>query len=247
MPKKYFHIVTCPLSKRQRFLYEDYIGRRNTREQLASGSFLSMMGVLMQLRKVCNHPDLFETRPIRTPFICECIELAIPRLVERMAQIERGVVFSHALNRCMWEQDTPNGSILEQNTLYESTLEHNTPNRSTLEQNPPNRSTLEHNSLTDAALDAADWRRSLQIFPSFCRRVALVNDFRLVDRETDSLGAALLRRSLQPTSNSFLDEIVELQTTFTPDSALIREVHAAAFNSTFFPAPSSPPSLVPPL
>ena len=237
MPKKYFHIVTCPLSKRQRFLYEDYIGRRNTREQLASGSFLSMMGVLMQLRKVCNHPDLFETRPIRTPFICECIELAIPRLVERMVQIERGVVFSHALNRCMWEQDT----------LYGSTLEQNPPNRSTLEQNTPNRSTLEHNSLTDAALDAADWRRSLQIFPSFCRRVALVNDFRLVDRETDSLSAALLRRSLQPTSNSFLDEIVELQTTFTPDSALIREVHAAAFNSTFFPAPSSPPSLVPPL
>ena len=227
MPKKYFHIVTCPLSKRQRFLYEDYIGRRNTREQLASGSFLSMMGVLMQLRKVCNHPDLFETRPIRTPFICECIELAIPRLVERMVQIERGVVFSHALNRCMWEQDTPN--------------------RSTLEQNPPNGSTLDHNTLTDAALDAADWRRSLQIFPSFCRRVALVNDFRLVDRETDSQGAALLRRSLQPNSNSFLDEIVELQTTFTPDSALIQEVHAAAFNSTFFPAPSSPPSLVPPL
>ena len=247
MPKKYFHIVTCPLSKRQRFLYEDYIGRRNTREQLASGSFLSMMGVLMQLRKVCNHPDLFETRPIRTPFICECIELAIPRLVERMAQIERGVVFSHALNRCMWEQDTLYGSTLEQNPSNRSTLEQNPPNGSTLEQNPPNRSTLEHNSLTDAALDAADWRRSLQIFPSFCRRVALVNDFRLVDRETDSLGAALLRRSLQPTSNSFLDEIVELQTTFTPDSALIREVHAAAFNSTFFPAPSSPPSLVPPL
>ena len=237
MPKKYFHIVTCPLSKRQRFLYEDYIGRRNTREQLASGSFLSMMGVLMQLRKVCNHPDLFETRPIRTPFICECIELAIPRLIERMVQIERGVVFSHVLNRCMWEQDTPNGS----------TLEHNPPNRSTLDYNPPYGSSLDHNTLTDAALDAADWRRSLQIFPSFCRRVALVNDFRLVDRETDSLSAALLRRSLQPTSNSFLDEIVELQTTFTPDSALIREVHVAAFNSTFFPAPSSPPSLVPPL
>lgn len=247
MPKKYFHIVTCPLSKRQRFLYEDYIGRRNTREQLASGSFLSMMGVLMQLRKVCNHPDLFETRPIRTPFICECIELAIPRLVERMAQIERGVVFSHALNRCMWEQDTLYESTLEQNSPNRSTLDHNPSNRSTLEHNPPNGSTLDHNTLTDAALDAADWRRSLQIFPSFCRRVALVNDFRLVDRETDSQGAALLRRSLQPTSNSFLDEIVELQTTFTPDSALIREVHAAAFNSTFFPAPSSPPSLVPPL
>ena len=226
MPKKYFHIVTCPLSKRQRFLYEDYIGRRNTREQLASGSFLSMMGVLMQLRKVCNHPDLFETRPIRTPFICECIEFPIPRLVERMARTERGVVFSHTLNRCMWEQDALERSSLQQNALTDAALQ--------------------QNALTDAALDAADWRRSLRIFPSFCRRVALVNDFRLVDRETDSMGAALLRRSLQPNSNAFLDEIVELQATFNPNSALIQEVHAAAFSSTFFPAPSSPLSLVPP-
>ena len=226
MPKKYFHIVTCPLSKRQRFLYEDYIGRRNTREQLASGSFLSMMGVLMQLRKVCNHPDLFETRPIRTPFICECIEFPIPRLVERMARTERGVVFSHTLNRCMWEQDALERSSLQQNALTDAALQ--------------------QNALTDAALDAADWRRSLRIFPSFCRRVALVNDFRLVDRETGSMGAALLRRSLQPNSNSFLDEIVELQATFNPNSALIQEVHAAAFSSTFFPAPSSPLSLLPP-
>ena len=226
MPKKYFHIVTCPLSKRQRFLYEDYIGRRNTREQLASGSFLSMMGVLMQLRKVCNHPDLFETRPIRTPFICECIEFPIPRLVERMARTERGVVFSHTLNRCMWEQDALERSSLQQNALTDAALQ--------------------QNALTDAALDAADWRRSLRIFPSFCRRAALVNDFRLVDRETDSMGAALLRRSLQPNSNAFLDEIVELQATFNPNSALIQEVHAAAFSSTFFPAPSSPLSLVPP-
>ena len=28
-----------------------------------------MMNVLMQLRKVCNHPDLFEPRPIKSPFI----------------------------------------------------------------------------------------------------------------------------------------------------------------------------------
>ena len=236
MPKKYFHIVTCPLSKRQRFLYEDYIGRRNTREQLASGSFLSMMGVLMQLRKVCNHPDLFETRPIRTPFICECIEFPIPRLVERMARTERGVVFSHTLNRCMWEQDALERSSLQQNALE----------RSSLQQNALTDAALQQNALTDAALDAADWRRSLRIFPSFCRRVALVNDFRLVDRETGSMGAALLRRSLQPNSNSFLDEIVELQATFNPNSALIQEVHAAAFSSTFFPAPSSPLSLLPP-
>lgn len=203
MPKKYFHIVTCPLSKRQRFLYEDYIGRRKTREQLASGSFLSMMGVLMQLRKVCNHPDLFETRPIRTPFVCDGLELPLPRLVARM---ERGVVFSHALNRGMWEQNT----------------------------------------LTDAALDAADWRRSLLVLPSFARRVALVNDFRLVDREADSRGAWLLRRALQPPSEAFLEEIEALQTTFSPDSPLIEEIHGAAFAYRFFPAPASFSSPSPP-
>lgn len=81
MPKKFFHIINCPLSKRQRFLYEDYISRRKTKEQLASGSFLSMMGVLMQLRKVCNHPDLFETRPITTPFVTRNITVTYPKCV----------------------------------------------------------------------------------------------------------------------------------------------------------------------
>lgn len=100
MPKKYFHIVNCPLSKRQRFLYEDYIGRRNTREQLASGSFLSMMGVLMQLRKVCNHPDLFETRPITTPFICEKLESVYPCCVLRMGI--RGKIHSHSFNQAIF-------------------------------------------------------------------------------------------------------------------------------------------------
>src|SRR5205807_3445589 len=33
-----------------------------------SGNFLSIINCLMQLRKVCNHPDLFEVRPIRTSF-----------------------------------------------------------------------------------------------------------------------------------------------------------------------------------
>ena len=32
---------------------------------------MGMMNVLMQLRKVCNHPDLFEPRPIISPFQCE--------------------------------------------------------------------------------------------------------------------------------------------------------------------------------
>ena len=35
---------------------------------LYSGNFLGIANVLMQLRKVCNHPDLFEGRPIISAF-----------------------------------------------------------------------------------------------------------------------------------------------------------------------------------
>ncbi|KAG1091059.1 hypothetical protein G6F42_019529 [Rhizopus arrhizus] len=68
MPEKHEHIVYCRLSKRQRYLYDDFMGRGKTKETLASGNFLSIINCLMQLRKVCNHPDLFEERPILTSF-----------------------------------------------------------------------------------------------------------------------------------------------------------------------------------
>lgn len=68
MPAKYEHVVTCRLSKRQRFLYDEFMSLARTRETLASGNYLSIINCLMQLRKVCNHPDLFETRQIVTSF-----------------------------------------------------------------------------------------------------------------------------------------------------------------------------------
>ena len=40
----------------------------DTRRILQSGNFLGMMNVLMQLRKCCNHPDLFAARAIVSPF-----------------------------------------------------------------------------------------------------------------------------------------------------------------------------------
>lgn len=73
MPGKYEHIIYCRLSKRQRYLYDDFMSRAKTKETLASGNFLSIINCLMQLRKVCNHPDLFEVRPIVTSF-------AMPRI-----------------------------------------------------------------------------------------------------------------------------------------------------------------------
>jgi SNF2 family DNA or RNA helicase len=59
MPGKFEHIVRCPLSRRQQYLYEEYMGRSSTRSALGlgggdggSGNFMGMMNVLMQLRKV---------------------------------------------------------------------------------------------------------------------------------------------------------------------------------------------------
>lgn len=68
MPAKYEHVVYCRLSKRQRYLYDDFMSRASTQATLQSGNFMSILSCLMQLRKVCNHPDLFEVRPIVTSY-----------------------------------------------------------------------------------------------------------------------------------------------------------------------------------
>ncbi|XP_014611101.1 PREDICTED: helicase domino isoform X2 [Polistes canadensis] len=81
LPKKYEHVVMCRLSKRQRYLYDDFMSRAKTKETLASGNLLSVINVLMQLRKVCNHPNLFEVRPTVSPFQMEAIEFITASLV----------------------------------------------------------------------------------------------------------------------------------------------------------------------
>ncbi|KAB7496302.1 Helicase domino [Armadillidium nasatum] len=81
MPKKYEHVVMCRLSKRQRFLYEEFMSRTKTKDTLASGNFLSVINILMQLRKVCNHPNLFEPRPTVSPFMMSALLYDAPSLV----------------------------------------------------------------------------------------------------------------------------------------------------------------------
>lgn len=71
LPGKFEHVVYCRLSKRQRFLYDEFMSRASTREALTNGGYLGVVNTLMQLRKVCNHPDLFEVRPVRTSFAME--------------------------------------------------------------------------------------------------------------------------------------------------------------------------------
>ncbi|XP_062222377.1 protein PHOTOPERIOD-INDEPENDENT EARLY FLOWERING 1-like isoform X2 [Phragmites australis] len=68
LPKKHEHVIYCRLSRRQRNLYEDFIANSETQSTLASGNYFGMISIIMQLRKVCNHPDLFEGRPIISSF-----------------------------------------------------------------------------------------------------------------------------------------------------------------------------------
>lgn len=68
LPMKHEHVIYCRLSRRQRNLYEDFIASSETQATLASTNFFGMISIIMQLRKVCNHPDLFEGRPIVSSF-----------------------------------------------------------------------------------------------------------------------------------------------------------------------------------
>lgn len=49
---------------------------------------LSVINVLMQLRKVCNHPNMFEPRPTISPFQMEALTFAVPRSVFNLMEYD---------------------------------------------------------------------------------------------------------------------------------------------------------------
>lgn len=68
------------------FIYEEFMARSSTRQVLKKGgNFMGMMNVLMQLRKVCNHPDLFEPRSVVTPFF-------VDEIIKPMASCVQGML-----------------------------------------------------------------------------------------------------------------------------------------------------------
>lgn len=71
LPKKTESVIVCKLSKRQRQLYQEYMSLASTQESLARGNAVSAGRVLLSLRRVCNHPDLFDPRPIQTSYAFE--------------------------------------------------------------------------------------------------------------------------------------------------------------------------------
>ena len=82
----------CPLTTRQKFLYmalkkkiriEDLLKATGQMDgHVTDKNFTSnLMNLVMQFRKVCNHPELFERRDIRSPFSFPQLEYNMARLV----------------------------------------------------------------------------------------------------------------------------------------------------------------------
>ncbi|XP_063241370.1 chromatin-remodeling ATPase INO80-like isoform X2 [Bacillus rossius redtenbacheri] len=83
-------MVYCPLTTRQKLLYsalkkkiriEDllytYTGANQTSQSVTS----SLMNLVMQFRKVCNHPELFERHEAKSPLFVALDDYVLPRLV----------------------------------------------------------------------------------------------------------------------------------------------------------------------
>jgi len=93
LPKKYEHVLKCPLSRRQRRLYEEYISSDGTLKALSCGNMVGVMHCLMQLRKVCNHPDLFAGRQICTSFDMQQISWISPSVLSLVSSSLRRKFF----------------------------------------------------------------------------------------------------------------------------------------------------------
>ncbi|XP_063820740.1 E1A-binding protein p400-like isoform X3 [Pseudophryne corroboree] len=81
LTKKYEHVLKCRLSNRQRALYEDVILQPGTQDSLKGGHFVSVLHVLMQLQRICNHPDLVDPRSGQSSYTFKTLKYKTASLV----------------------------------------------------------------------------------------------------------------------------------------------------------------------
>lgn len=89
LPKKYEHILKCRLSSRQKSLYEDILTQPGAQEALKTGHFVSVLQVLMQLQRVCNHPELVAPRETASSYWRPSLQYTTPSLVLGALQNDR--------------------------------------------------------------------------------------------------------------------------------------------------------------
>ncbi|KAK2162942.1 hypothetical protein LSH36_89g05001 [Paralvinella palmiformis] len=85
-------LVYCPFTLRQKLLYQgiknkisidDLLQSSNASSTQAQNTTSSLMNLVMQFRKVCNHPELFERRDIRSPLFFRLDPYLLPKLIFR--------------------------------------------------------------------------------------------------------------------------------------------------------------------
>eukprot|EP01054_Gregarina_sp_Poly1_P010190 Gregarina_sp_Poly_1__10189@NODE_701_length_6683_cov_481_479897_g529_i0_p1_GENE_NODE_701_length_6683_cov_481_479897_g529_i0NODE_701_length_6683_cov_481_479897_g529_i0_p1_ORF_typecomplete_len851_score126_08SNF2_N/PF00176_23/8_3e43SNF2_N/PF00176_23/1_5e03Helicase_C/PF00271_31/4_4e18HDA23/PF11496_8/0_028HDA23/PF11496_8/2_1e06ERCC3_RAD25_C/PF16203_5/7_3e05SKA2/PF16740_5/3_8e02SKA2/PF16740_5/2_7_NODE_701_length_6683_cov_481_479897_g529_i024024954 len=83
LPMKVEHVVRCHLTKRQKILYDELLFQTQKEAIFETGEYLAMMNILMQLRKICNHPNLLDNRVIETPIVDEHlrVHVSIPSIL----------------------------------------------------------------------------------------------------------------------------------------------------------------------
>ena len=124
LPSKTEVLIRCPLSRRQKYLYDEFINKNETKNKIQNQEFLSLMNVVMQLRKVCNHPDLFEPRAIESGFLTEGLRIDIPTicLLHHYHKMQN-IYNTEGFNLLQYEQDVPSQHIHDIAVGYIPTLE----------------------------------------------------------------------------------------------------------------------------
>ncbi|KAL2081838.1 hypothetical protein ACEWY4_021656 [Coilia grayii] len=101
-------LTYCQLTSRQRLLYqalknkisiEDLLQSSMGSTQQAHSTTSSLMNLVMQFRKVCNHPDLFERQETRSPFHMTLKPFQISKFLFR-----QGLLHTSNQNRKKWLQ-----------------------------------------------------------------------------------------------------------------------------------------------
>ncbi|XP_039361452.1 E1A-binding protein p400-like isoform X6 [Mauremys reevesii] len=86
LPKKYEYVLKCHLSNRQKAMYEDVLLQPRIQETLKNGNFVSVLHVLMQLQRICNHPDLIKPRLSGSSYVSETLEYTAASLVLKVLE-----------------------------------------------------------------------------------------------------------------------------------------------------------------
>lgn len=84
-------MMYCPLTNRQRMLYQALKRKISIDDLLYSGgtsataqnATTTLMNLVMQFRKVCNHPELFERREAKSPFFFQPLSYVLPKFLFR--------------------------------------------------------------------------------------------------------------------------------------------------------------------